>query len=244
MSVQELPAWASGPGEILNNGIELLQSDTDSNRRLAMIAIDNSVELTIKTYLGLPKRITGLVIPRKEYQEIFENFHALLDTLEKYASDKIIGIDLGLIEWFHRLRNQLYHQGNGLTIQKENVEVYSVLANKLFNKLFGFELVKPNTDRSRLLAEFLENWIVLETALHSIAWDNSLTGIPDKGISFSLKYLSGGSIITEDEKNNIKYFQQIRNKIVHDLKNNIDLLNKDMVNSFKLLVDRYRDYET
>src|ERR1700730_17691581 len=45
------PAWFS-----------LLRNDTDVNRRLAMIAIDNAVELTIKTYLGLPKRITGLTI--------------------------------------------------------------------------------------------------------------------------------------------------------------------------------------
>ncbi len=54
-----LPPWASGPGEILGHGIGFLREDTDTNRRLAMIAIDNAVELTIKTYVGLPKRITG-----------------------------------------------------------------------------------------------------------------------------------------------------------------------------------------
>ncbi|XUM22961.1 hypothetical protein ACRAVF_05750 [Bradyrhizobium oligotrophicum S58] len=34
-----------------------------------MIVIDNSVELIIKTCLGLPKRLTGLSVSRKEYAE-------------------------------------------------------------------------------------------------------------------------------------------------------------------------------
>lgn len=63
------PPWATGPGEILRHGLKLLSNDSDVNRRLAMISIDNSVELMIKTYLGLPRRITGLTIPRREYNE-------------------------------------------------------------------------------------------------------------------------------------------------------------------------------
>lgn len=47
--------WASGPGEILRHGLGLLDDDSDVNRRLAMIAIDNAVKLMIKTYLGLPR---------------------------------------------------------------------------------------------------------------------------------------------------------------------------------------------
>jgi hypothetical protein len=71
--------WASGPGEILRHGLELLNKDRDTNRRLAMISIDNAVELMVKTYFGLPKRITGLTITRKELQEIGESFPNLLE---------------------------------------------------------------------------------------------------------------------------------------------------------------------
>src|SRR5437016_6700526 len=81
--------WSSGPGEILRHGLGLLRADSDTNRRLAMIAIDNAVELMMKTFLGLPKRITGLAITRKEYQEIAESFPALLDVLERYGADKL-----------------------------------------------------------------------------------------------------------------------------------------------------------
>ena len=104
--------WVTGPAEILEHGLSLLKTDSDKNRRLAMIAIDNSVELAIKTYLGLPKRITGLLITRKEYAEISESFPRLLDALEKYCEGKLEGLDLGEIEWYHRIRNQLYHQGS------------------------------------------------------------------------------------------------------------------------------------
>jgi hypothetical protein len=69
MAKQNQLPWASGPGEILRHGLDLLKKDSDTNRRLVMIAIDNSVELMIKTYLGLPKRINGLTITRKEYQD-------------------------------------------------------------------------------------------------------------------------------------------------------------------------------
>ena len=109
MEKKDNPPWASGPGEILKHGISLLREDTDTNRRLAIISIDNAVELMMKTYLGLPKRITGLDITRKDYQDFSESFPKLLNALEKYASDKILSIDLGELEWFHRLRNQLYH---------------------------------------------------------------------------------------------------------------------------------------
>lgn len=79
--------WASGPGEILRHGLEFLPKDTDTNRRLAMILIDNAVELMVKTYLGLPKRVSGLSIARNEFSEISESFPALLDAVENYAPE-------------------------------------------------------------------------------------------------------------------------------------------------------------
>jgi hypothetical protein len=38
--------------EILLHGISLLKHDTDTNRRLAMLSIDNDVELMVKTFLA------------------------------------------------------------------------------------------------------------------------------------------------------------------------------------------------
>lgn len=98
MATVPQPPWASGPAELLKHGLELLKKDTDVNRRLAMISIDNAVELMTKTYLGLPKRVTGVEISRSNFQEFSENFPKLLDALEQCANDKLDGIDLGEIE--------------------------------------------------------------------------------------------------------------------------------------------------
>ena len=40
-----LQPWISGPREILQHGLSLLHEDSDRNRRLALLSIDNSVEL-------------------------------------------------------------------------------------------------------------------------------------------------------------------------------------------------------
>jgi hypothetical protein len=74
-----------------------------------MISIDNAVEFMAKTYIGLPKRILGYSITRKKLQDIGESLPTLLDALEEYAPDKLGGIDLGTIEWYHHLCNELYH---------------------------------------------------------------------------------------------------------------------------------------
>jgi hypothetical protein len=146
--------WASGVSEILKHGLTLLHQDTDTNRRLAMISIDNAVELMIKTYLGLPKRVVGFKISRKELDEISSGFPDLLDGLERYGVSKLQGLNLGEIEWYHRLRNELYHNGNGLTVEREKVEVYSELAKLLFRNLFGYEVIHEPT-KDDILGLFL-----------------------------------------------------------------------------------------
>lgn len=129
--------WINGPRELLVHGLQHLEIDTGFDNRIAFISIDNSVELMIKTYLSLPKRISKIEgLTRKRREEIHSNFPSLLDGLEEFAEKKLNGIDLGDIEWFHRVRNQLYHDGNGITVEKEKVQAYAEIAKILFENLF------------------------------------------------------------------------------------------------------------
>jgi hypothetical protein len=134
-----------------------------------MLSIDNAVELTIKTYLGLPKRVTGLNIRRKDFDEFSESFPKLLDALEQHAGKKLEGIELSVIDWYHRLRNQLYHEGNGLTVEKDKVIVYAELAQLLFLRLFDFqiEIDKPSTPE--IVGNFVTAWSNLYQVLESLA---------------------------------------------------------------------------
>lgn len=212
--------WASGPGEILRHALDLLRKDSDVNRRLAMISIDNAVELMIKTYLGLPKRVTGLPISRKEFQEASESFPALLDALEKYSADKLDGVDLGAIEWYHRLRNELYHQGNGLTVERDKVEVYAELANILFRNLFGFDLVESPSKETGVLGDFMVEWGRFERAARDTAFaagteHSVLSGKPFVSFGTSMAYLLRSGLLTKYDISEVEELRSIRNLAAH-----------------------------
>jgi len=223
------PPWASGPGELLKHGLELLKKNTETSRRLAMISIDNAVELMSKTYLGLPQRVTGLKIARSEYQEFSESFPKLLDALEKHARDKLDGIELGEIEWYHRLRNQLYHQGNGLTVEKDKVEIYAELANILFANLFGFRLVEPEEDSTVILGNFIQAWVDFEKTLADAASRLKVDtrGRPVMSLQV-VQVLAYEGLVSRAEVEEINQIRKIRNEVVHGVTSYKDTLQPEM----------------
>ena len=207
--------WASGPSEILTFAIQLLSKDTDTNRRLSFILIDNAVEQSIKTFLSLPQRINGIKVPRKRVQESFESFPSLIDLLEEYASEKVKEIDLGSIEWYHRLRNQLYHQGIGLTVGRDKVEIYSELAKLLFLKLFGAKIEIQSSNKSFLIGEFIDVYNRLENVLIELTSTHSVAATRQSTLFRALNWLKNGSIIPDEIYDKINRFRQIRNSVVH-----------------------------
>lgn len=219
--VNREPLWASGPGEILRHGIALLEVDSDTNRRLAMISIDNSVELMLKTFLGLPKRVTGLQISRKDREEYLTSFPGLLDGVEKFASDRLISINLAEIEWFHRLRNELYHQGNGLTVERSKVEVYAELATTLFYNLFGVELSVASTKNMTVLGNFLSLWVRIENAIKKIV------GSEVKNSPFvQFQQFGRTRVVPALTIDKLHDLRRIRNRLVHGDGDPSELLNE------------------
>jgi hypothetical protein len=227
------PPWASGPGEILKHGLSLLKADSDTNRRLALISIDNAVELIVKTYLGLPARVIGIRIPRAEIEDMSMSFPKLLDGLEKYCKDKMTGIDLGEIEWYHRLRNELYHNGNGLTVERARVEVYSELAKTLFAALFGAPLIEDRTKEDELLGDFMAAWINFERALQGLA-----VSVEDKhSIRRSpvdvLQFLLQTNQVSKADFTEINQLRRIRNEVVHGVADYKQAITKDVINRLR-----------
>ena len=224
-SVKENQPWASGPGEILQHGINLLQKDTDTNRRLAMLSIDNAVELMIKTYLGLPKGVNGLKISRKEFDEISESFPSLLDALEKHCGDKLEGIELPVIDWYHRLRNELYHQGNGLTVERNKVIVYAEIAQLLFRRLFGFDIEVDKPSSTELVGSFVTAWSNLYQLLESLA-KIKFPGRDFRGTNAIVPELTAEGLLDRQTVERIRVLRRVRNNIVHG---NMKELNEDLV---------------
>lgn len=212
MSRTILPLWAAGPGELLQHGVDLLRKDSDSQRRIALILVDNAVELIAQTYISLPKRITGVELTRKQREDYCANFPSLLDGIEEHASEKILGLNLGEFEWFHRLRNQLYHEGNGLTVERRNVEVYAELALKLFEALFScpLHIEAPDGDRTELIGEFFEDWMEIERKLASISGAGK-----KRSFTMSVLQLHRDGLISDREVQYFRDAQLIRNELVH-----------------------------
>lgn len=236
--------WAAGPKEILEHGTSLLRKDSDKNRRLALLSVDNAVELTIKTYLGLPKRINGINVPRKEYAEFSESFPKLLDALEQYAAPKISGIDLGEIEWFHRLRNQLYHQGNGLTVDRDKVEIYSELAKLLFESLFETQLSFAPEDQHQLLGEFLSSWVAFERMVADLSKVNAaklstLSGRTRPPL-MAINEMVRVGVFEPSEAKEIDELRRIRNEVIHGLVDYKTVVNRKVIQRLEKVTEKYR----
>lgn len=228
--------WTSGPRELLDHAFSHLSGGKAFDFRIAMISIDNAVELAIKTYLGLPKRILGIEgPPRKRLEEASSSFPALLDLLEEYAGNKLTGIELGDIEVYHRLRNTLYHDGNGVTVDPEYVDSYLQIARILLNNLLGIRVEAEEASLpSSSLGDLVSKWaIVVEKVrnLHEahVKWEISKY----EPVLHTVDRLVTAGILDRQFRNRLRHVNDIRNKLVHSA--SIPLVEEDVTNVIKEL---------
>jgi hypothetical protein len=120
-----------------------LAKESDVDNRFAMISVDNAVELMLKTYLRLPKGVTGLDLTRKQREEHTKDFPSALKAINGLLGARVSAVPLAEVEWFHQIRNQLYHEGNAITVEREKVKLYLQHAELLMTCLFGPERDVP-----------------------------------------------------------------------------------------------------
>jgi len=221
--------WMAGPRELLVHGLQHLDLNTDFDNRMAMISIDNSIELMIKTYLGLPKRISMIEgLTRRRLQEVTANFPALLDGLEEFASDKLNGIELGDIEWFHRIRNQLYHDGNGITVEKEKVEAYGEMGKILFENLFGYKISETGNEtlHHSLAGEFIKLWADLERG-------DGTTGSRPRSAMQRIQEMIRNGELSEKQAAKLQRVRHFRNQLVHGISSPTEAELKESLSDLK-----------
>ncbi len=211
--------WTSGPRELLEHALDHFKSGSAFDYRIAFISIDNSVELMIKTYLGLPKRIRQSDGPsRRKLSEASNSFPELLDLLEDFGSEKIEGIELGDIEWYHRIRNTLYHDGNGVTVDKDRVDSYLQIAIILFNSLFEEELNEATSQEpSSLVGEIVLRSSQLEHNLNAL-YSEHFPEDNSKRVSTIkvVKKLQEKGVISKELAQQIYESRAVRNEAVHN----------------------------
>jgi hypothetical protein len=186
-----------------------------------MLNIDNAVELMMKTYLGLPKKATGIPLSRAQIDAL-DTFPKLVAALEDHAPEKLQGLDSVEIEWYHRLRNQLYHNGNGLTVERAKALAYGESARLLFRNLFGGDISIPDTDAADPLwssvRSFIIKWRELEVELERLAdyaASSAANPIERHGIRPTLTALRSNGVLDKATVIRINRLNVIRHDIAH-----------------------------
>jgi len=221
--------WTSGAIELLEHAAGHLKLESAFDKRIAFISIDNAVEISVKTYLSLPKQFFGKDRPsRKEVDEAFNSFVTHVELLYKYAGNKLVGIDPGDIEHYHRVRNTLYHDGTGLAVDQQYIEAYFAIAKLLLKRLFDFNFESHAGDAS--LENIITNWNKIEEYLSEIM------NLPfmDKG-TFKWEDAISKGFLTKDIVQDVTELRQQRNKLVHSKEIDRNSIQGTYANSVRVL---------
>lgn len=143
--------WQNGPYEIIQYVLKEIKQDSDVNKRIAYLLLDYGVETILKTYLELPNDIIGDKVSYSKRKETVTkgSFHEVIKCVEQSASDLLVGIEMSHFQYFHEIRNKLYHDGNGITITNEQVKSYANKALELMEILLGIQI--SNEDEISLM---------------------------------------------------------------------------------------------
>lgn len=136
-------------------------NEDEFRRQVGYLLLDVGVETLLRSYLTMPNtktklmftkrdeaakgtlekdNITGKKITLSSFDEL--SFHNLVLAVKQVAEDTVEAGDLEKVEYFHAIRNKIYHLGDGIVPTKENFEEYLVLAQSLLTTLLGVTKTK------------------------------------------------------------------------------------------------------
>jgi hypothetical protein len=135
----KLKPWAARPFELIFHAEIHYRKGSDYDRRLALISFDNSIEVSITTYLSLnPLQRGNRQYPRKDIEKWLNNYHSKLDF---FALDiQTRGLpeykEKAEIVWYHDQRNEHYHGGGFGVPQQDTLDGIRQVALWVFSVLF------------------------------------------------------------------------------------------------------------
>lgn len=177
--MDSLKPWARGPFELLRHADSHFRKDTDFDKRISLIGFDNAIEVTITAYLQLhPSQRGGKSYEKRKIEEWLSNYHKKIQFFQDFIKSENIPQKIGTDEiiWYHNLRNELYHAGNGMVPEKECLVGSRRAAIWVFHSLFNvdpepyFKYETPNLDSvsqkdmkySSSSTQFLKNFLEYE----------------------------------------------------------------------------------
>ena len=138
-----LPPWIIGPYELIRHADDHYLLGNDFDRLIAFIGFDDSIEVSIDSFLNLhPKTRGGVEILNNDVEKARKNYIAKLEFFFNYVNESNIQVEVKLedIIWYHQLRNQLYHSGNGFTPDIHALKGIRASSYAIFKALFLFDI--------------------------------------------------------------------------------------------------------
>lgn len=231
-----LKPWAYGPFELLQHAEGHLSNGSDFDKRMALISFDNSIEASITTFLQLhPTQRGGRTFNKEQVQKWLANYHSKLRFFEEYAKTEELSNNASVDEivWFHNLRNELYHSGNGMVPERRALAGARAAAIDVFSGLFEVEaddllaekapapkpVAQPEVEaRSRqmgLLQSFIEFERTLQVALRVLGSSEvDRRHVLPAARAWKL-FLSVCGTSKKEYSQVVQDAQHIRNRIVH-----------------------------
>lgn len=199
--------WASGALELLKHADSHIEFDSAFDKRIAFISIDNCVEVSIRSFLAMPKSKSGINVSRSEHDAASGSFPKLLELLVARAPDRLSGLDTADIEHFHRIRNTLYHEGTGLSVDEQYLRAYRSIADILMQNLFKITM-KPPESRSSL-EMLIQSWNSIDKLVK--------TALDNAGFTSTHKWEEAlaTALLSEADINNLTELRMARNRLVH-----------------------------
>jgi len=143
--VNEIDPWPRGPLELIRHADGHLRDAGDTDRLIALIGFDNAIEVCIDVFINLHPRLRGSVeITRQERDKALRNYHTKVEFLDRHVQAQDISIKLPIehIVWYHQLRNELYHSGNGMIPELHVIQGCRDAALTVFRVLFGVDVAR------------------------------------------------------------------------------------------------------
>jgi len=161
-SEKDLP-WQITAKKLINFANKFKNTNDEFERQVGYLLLDVGVETLLRSYLTMPNtkakmnfakrdeaakgtiekdNIAGKKITLSSFDEL--SFHNLILAVKQAAEDTVDTSDLEKTEYFHNIRNKIYHLGDGIVPTKENFEEYLKLGDSLLRILLGISAVSRN----------------------------------------------------------------------------------------------------
>jgi hypothetical protein len=229
-----LPPWTRGPFELIRHADGHMKDAGDTDRRIALIGFDNAIEVCIDVFLNLHPRVRkGYEIKNEEKNRALQNYYSKVEYLDNYVQAQKLDLKIPFeaIVWYHQLRNELYHSGNGMVPEMYVIEGARSAAVAVFKALFDIDIsplltpqVLSHVQHMTAIPRFKENdqmeflraFIDFEKALEAYVslYGAGSTHVP-RTVQQRWRYFAKTNEVPEQTGNKVEEVFKARNSIVH-----------------------------